>query len=254
MAHDLAATMWRRQRWLVRTLNSHDRMTRLWQQRVAPERLCSYAAVKPFAEARGGDVDSIDTRDRAQAEAIFGRTFPHIGIEDDPHGRPFRFRYERVDRGALTRTRLRVHGVVHTPGVYPDHVAIGRRRHGQVGIRYGAHELDTTQPYLRPPGASAARFENSDVELIIIQREAFVAIAGRYLEGSRRALIAPRPDRARAVSAAGVRFWHATADAVASALWADSTLSDALLEEFVVAAVLTTFDAPRRPAGDGVHR
>ncbi|WP_157008789.1 hypothetical protein [Agromyces laixinhei] len=141
-------------------------------------------------------MDFIDIGDRGEAAEVFRRSFPGIDVASDSGRGVFRFRYQRVDRGALARTRLSVTGTVRTPGTYPDHVAVGRRRRGTVTVSYGGVHLDTTRPYLRIPGTSFAEFRGSDVELIIIERIAFLAHAVRLLEGSGRELQAPDPAHA----------------------------------------------------------
>ncbi|MFF2369119.1 helix-turn-helix transcriptional regulator [Agromyces sp. NPDC058110] len=187
-------------------------------------------------------MDFIDTADRDEAVDVLRRTFPGIDILDDSDQGEFRFRYRRVDRDCLTQTRLAVTGTVRTPGTYPDHIAVGRRRRGAVRVWYGNLELDTTRPYIRAPGHSVAEFSGSDVELIIFERSTFVQHALRVLEGSGRSLRGPDPARANPVSAAGSRLWNATADVLDSHVFARSApITRPLYEELAVAALLAAF-------------
>ncbi|MFS0732721.1 helix-turn-helix transcriptional regulator [Microbacterium sp. 1P10UB] len=186
-------------------------------------------------------MDAVDTRDVDQAGEILVRTFPGLQIAGDRDGRPFRFRYSREDLGPLTRTRMRVQGLIRTSGLYPDHVAAGRRHSGRVGIRYDDHRLNTGGPYLRPAGWSIAEFDSSDVELIIVDRARFRHGALRLLEGSGQRLREPRPDQASARSGEAGRVWAATADLVSSSISGGSTLNDELLAELVVSSLLTCF-------------
>ena len=187
-------------------------------------------------------LEDIDTDNRDQAAAVFARTFPDITIDDDPEGHPFRFRYHRVDRGALARTRLSIRGVARMSGDYPDHIAIGRRLDGMVRIGYAGDRVDTARPYLRPPGRSEAVFDNSDVELLILDSVAFAKSARKILEGSGLELAAPHPQRTAAVSSSAARLWHATANTLGSELFADGDgPGDVLLEELAVTVALASF-------------
>lgn len=202
-------------------------------------------------------MDVIDTTDRDEAARALAQSFPGLEVREDPDRRPFRFRYSRAQEGIFTRTRMRVHGVVETPGIYPDHVAIGRRRRGHVEVRYGSDRLDTGQPYLRPPGSSTARFENSDVELLIVERRALEVHALRCLQGSGRVLVMPRPGRAAPISRPAARLWIAAVEALTTRTSAEGeAIRHALSQEVVIGALLSTFpltEERARPGGDGVQ-
>lgn len=199
----------------------------------------------------------IDTTDRDEAEEALSRTFPGIELARDAAGREFRLQHSRAEHGMLTTTRLRVRGEAVMSGLYPEHhLAVGRRHHGRVDIRYGQSRLDTTRPYLRPPGDFEGVYTNADVELLIVDRSSFTSLASRHLEGTGRRLLPPDPRISATEVDDGDRLWDAAADIVAATLArSPSELDLRLLEDLVVSTVLLAFPLTAEastPTGTGV--
>lgn len=202
-------------------------------------------------------MDTIDTTDFDEAAEALDRSFPGIQLSRDAAGRAFRLQHSRAQHGMLTTTRLRVRGEAVMHGLYPEqHLAVGRRHHGRVDIRYGESRLDTTRPYLRPPGDFDGVYTNADVELLIVDRAGFSSLAQRHLEGTGRRLLPLDPRVTASDTDHGDRLWDAVADIVAATLSrSPSELDLRLLEDVIVSTVLLAFpltEDAATPAGTGV--
>ncbi|WP_158261987.1 helix-turn-helix transcriptional regulator [Labedella gwakjiensis] len=188
------------------------------------------------------------TTDRDVAAVAMRSVFGGISLDSSDDGRPFGFRYLVVGDARLSVHALSLTGSARATGSVPEIVAVGRVRNGRFGLRYGRHEVDTTQPYLRPPGESEMRMEGACLELVSLDRAAFGDAALRYgvdglsSIGARASLTGPR---SRALGAA----WRSASDRVMAitsdaAAFSSDLVRDQLFDR-TVRAILGAF-----PLGD----
>ncbi|MFJ6653954.1 helix-turn-helix transcriptional regulator [Microbacterium sp. NPDC091313] len=94
-------------------------------------------------------------------------------------------------------------------------------------------------PYVRSPGLSLARFEDSRADLVSIDTRVFRWLASGYLEGTGQRLLDASAERSTPTPD-GARLWSAAADALALDD-GTSPLRQSVLEDLVVATLLTAF-------------
>lgn len=102
-------------------------------------------------------------------------------------------------------------------------MAAGHVRRGRYVLDYGSSSIDTSWPYLRPPGQQQARFEDVSLELLTVDPTHFATQAAVHLAGTGAVLRPVAAERAGPISQEAASLWHSTADHVATAA-ADLTL------------------------------
>jgi AraC-like DNA-binding protein len=209
----------------------------------------------------------VATDDREYANELMRAAFPGISLASSGDGRPFRFRHSVAGDGRLNAYSLTIVGSASGAGTMPEGIAIGGVRRGRFEVSYGRDVVDTSQPYLRPPGDSAVLFEDAHVDLVTLDLEVFARAARRYVDDERLPSLLPRPGRTAPLTPAAARSWRIVADraletitdedAFASPLVRDrlfDTLVRVLLASFEVAPDRTGADDSTIPASSGVRR
>lgn len=181
--------------------------------------------------------------------------------------RPFLFRHTIAGDGRLGAYSLRIDGVASGSGSMPEGIAIGGVRSGRFEVAYDRDAVDTSQPYLRPPGESTILFQDAHVDLVALDLEAFSAAARRYVDRDRLPSLLPRPGRTAPLTPAAARSWRIVSDRVLAAVADEDAFASPLVRDRVFDAVvrvlLSSFelvpgtpwvDAAAVPAGAGVRR
>jgi AraC-like DNA-binding protein len=186
------------------------------------------------------------TSDRDEASAALSAGFPGIALSSSDDARPFRFRLSVAGDERFAVHSLALSGCAHGVGTVPEIVAIGGVLSGRFGLTYGRHEVDTTQPYLRLPGASEMRMEDARLALVTFDPAAFRDAAAGYVGtdvvpvGSTPSRMATAP-RTRALGTA----WSAASGRMLAAADDDEGFASALVRDrlfdMAVRAVLGAF-------------
>lgn len=156
--------------------------------------------------------------------------FGGISLDSSDDGRPFGFRYFVAGDARLSVHVLSLTGSARATGSVPEIVAVGGVRSGRFGLRYGRHEVDTSLPYLRPPGESEMRMEDACLQLVALDPSAFTEAARRYGAdglpsiGARANVTGPR---SRALGAA----WRTASDRVVATTSDEAAFSSDLVRD-----------------------
>lgn len=192
--------------------------------------------------------------------------FPGMSLSasDD---RPFHFRHTVTSDGRLTAYSLAIDGVASGTGSMPEGIAIGGVRSGRFDVTYERDPVDTSQPYLRPPGDSRNLFQDARVDLVALDLEAFSASARRYVDRERLPSLLPRPGHTAPLSAAAARSWRIVSDRVLAAVADEDAFASPLVRDRLfdtaVRVLLSSFeivpgtpwvDDRAVPVGAGVRR
>lgn len=190
------------------------------------------------------------TTDRDAADEAVRAVFPGISLGPDDDGGSFRFRHAVAGDGRLAVHSLELSGPARGSGTVPELVAVGRVHSGRFDLSYGRHEVDTTLPYLRPPGESEMRMHDASLELVTLDPSAFLLAAQRY-EGSDR--VVPIGSRAGATGPRNRAFgaaWRSAADRILATAADESAFASELVRDrlfdMTVRVILGAF-----PLGEG---
>jgi AraC-like DNA-binding protein len=187
----------------------------------------------------------VATGDAELATDRFRQAFAGIRLTPEPDGPRFGFDFRRIGDGRLTVDRLLLSGVALGDGSIAETVAVGRVREGRFGLEYGRRTIDTTVPYLRPPGRAFTRMEHTSLELIQLEAQRFITVARGLLEGSGRIPALPRADAAAPMSLALVPGWNRIVDAAVGVAFDPDAVASPLIRagllELIVSGMLATF-------------
>lgn len=187
----------------------------------------------------------VATGDPDLATERFARAFPGIRLTAGTDGRRFGFDFRRIGDGVLRVDRLLLTGTAEGVGSIADVVGVARVREGRFGLEYGRREIDTTRPYLRPPGRAVTRVEDASLELIEIDPTVFATAARDLLRGTGRVTMRPSADDASPTSRALVPAWTRITDLVTGVVFDEAAFASPLIRagllELVVSGMLATF-------------
>jgi AraC-like DNA-binding protein len=197
----------------------------------------------------------VATSDREYANELMHAVFPGISLAATGDGRPFDFRHSAAGDGRMNAYSLRISGSATGSGTMPEGIAIGAVRRGRFELAYGRDVVDTSQPYLRPPGESTNVFDDAHVDLVTLDLDAFSAAARRYVDDDRLSSLLPRPGRTAPLTPAAARSWRIAADRALATVADEDAFASPLVRDrlfdTVVRVLLASFDiVPRRPWGD----
>ncbi|ARJ06894.1 hypothetical protein B5808_17930 [Cnuibacter physcomitrellae] len=148
------------------------------------------------------------TRDVGEAAEMLRAEFPRLALSTEDEAR-FAFRHSGSDESRWSFHRSRVQGSATIIGSVTEGYGVGRVRAGSAVLEYAGLRIDTTRPYLRPPGRSTLLVEDASLELVVLDQTAVRHHAPRYLVGTDLGLIAPSAENTAPVSAAAERLWNA---------------------------------------------
>lgn len=185
--------------------------------------------------------------------------FPGISLSPSEDSEPFLFRLSVTGDERFAVHTLSLAGCARGIGTLPEIVAVGGVRSGRLSLTYGRHEVDTTQPYLRLPGASEMRMENARLDLVTLDPAAFREAAAPYL-GSDAVLPLDASTSARVTTAPRTRAlgtaWRTASRRVLAAAADEAAFSSPLVRDglfdMTVRAIVGTFPvgAPAPPEKD----
>lgn len=187
----------------------------------------------------------IEVTDPDRATALFQGAFPGIELRADAGGPAFRLVHDRVDDGRLAVNRLRLSGSASGIGSINEVVAAARVRSGRFRLEYAGTAIDTTKPYLRPPGRSAFRMQDTVLELVELDPDAFMAATTEHLRGTGQTARLPAPEAAAPISTPLASSWQRVTDLTAAIAFDGegfgSPLVRAELFDLLVSSFLATF-------------
>ena len=208
----------------------------------------------------------VATRDREHASELIRAAFPGMSLAGDDDRRFF-FRHSVAGDGRLTAYSLIMDGVASGRGSMPDSVAVGGVRRGRFEASYAHDTVDTSRPYLRPPGESSILFQDAHVDLVALDLEAFSTAAARYVDRDRVPSLLPRPGRTAPVDSSAANSWRIVSGRVLAAVADEAAFASPLVRDrlfdAMVRVLISSFeimpgalwtDERAVPAGAGVRR